>query len=96
MEAAADPLAAARPVSAAHARAAPRGTSRSPPPLSCPQCLQLYAPAVPWSSVDACAGGGLGHRLMHANAAMTRALSPAHLHVPWVTFDGVKGSALQG
>eukprot|EP00066_Takifugu_rubripes_P008304 XP_003974405.1 PREDICTED: gamma-interferon-inducible lysosomal thiol reductase-like isoform X1 [Takifugu rubripes] len=64
MEAAADPLTAARP------------------------CLQLYAPSVSWSTLDSCVKGGLGHRLMHANAAMTRALSPAHLHVPWVTFNG--------
>lgn len=34
--------------------------------------------------------GGLGRRLMLANAAMTRALSPAHTHLPWVTFNGVK------
>lgn len=59
-----------------------------PVPLS--QCLQLYAPSVSWSTLDSCVKGGLGHRLMHANAAMTRALSPAHLHVPWVTFNGVK------
>ncbi|XP_034737142.1 gamma-interferon-inducible lysosomal thiol reductase [Etheostoma cragini] len=51
-------------------------------------CLQLYAPAVSWSSVDACLKGGLGRKLMHANAAMTRALNPPHTHVPWVTFNG--------
>ncbi|XP_058495259.1 gamma-interferon-inducible lysosomal thiol reductase-like [Solea solea] len=51
-------------------------------------CLQLYAPAVSWSSVDSCVTNGLGDRLMHANAAMTRALKPPHTHVPWVTFNG--------
>nr|XP_046246888.1 gamma-interferon-inducible lysosomal thiol reductase-like [Scatophagus argus] len=51
-------------------------------------CLQLYAPSVPWASVDSCLKGRLGHQLMHANAAMTRALNPAHTHVPWVTFNG--------
>ncbi|XP_061594561.1 gamma-interferon-inducible lysosomal thiol reductase-like [Cololabis saira] len=51
-------------------------------------CLQLYAPSVSWSSVDACVKGDLGYRLMQANAAMTRALNPAHTHVPWVTFNG--------
>lgn len=59
-------------------------------PVLLSQCLQLYAPSVSWATLDACVTGGLGHRLMHANAAMTRALSPAHLHVPWVTFNGVK------
>lgn len=59
-------------------------------PVLLPQCLQLYAPSISWSTLDSCVKGGLGHRLMHANAAMTRALSPAHLHVPWVTFNGVK------
>ncbi|KAM9831496.1 gamma-interferon-inducible lysosomal thiol reductase-like [Neosynchiropus ocellatus] len=51
-------------------------------------CLQLYAPSVSWKSVETCASGGLGRRLMHANAARTRGLTPAHTHVPWVTFDG--------
>ncbi|XP_074523762.1 gamma-interferon-inducible lysosomal thiol reductase [Halichoeres trimaculatus] len=51
-------------------------------------CLQLYAPSVSWSSVDSCVKRGQGNQLMHANAAMTRALSPAHTHVPWVTFNG--------
>ncbi|AWP10764.1 putative gamma-interferon-inducible lysosomal thiol reductase-like isoform 7 [Scophthalmus maximus] len=51
-------------------------------------CLQLYAPSVSWSSVDSCVNKGLGYRLMHANAVMTRALNPAHTHVPWVTFNG--------
>lgn len=59
-------------------------------PVLLSQCLQLYAPSVSWSTLESCVKGGLGHRLMHANAAMTRALSPAHLHVPWVTFNGVK------
>uniref|UniRef100_G3NZR6 Gamma-interferon-inducible lysosomal thiol reductase n=1 Tax=Gasterosteus aculeatus aculeatus TaxID=481459 RepID=G3NZR6_GASAC len=48
----------------------------------------LYAPAVSWSSVDACSRGGLGRQLMHAYAAMTRALHPAHTHVPWLTVNG--------
>ncbi|KAM7012899.1 gamma-interferon-inducible lysosomal thiol reductase-like [Tautogolabrus adspersus] len=51
-------------------------------------CVQLYAPSVSWSSVDLCVKGLMGNQLMHANAAMTRALSPAHTHVPWVTFNG--------
>uniref|UniRef100_A0A3Q3WLQ1 Gamma-interferon-inducible lysosomal thiol reductase n=1 Tax=Mola mola TaxID=94237 RepID=A0A3Q3WLQ1_MOLML len=51
-------------------------------------CLQLYAPSVSWSTVNSCVEGSLGYRLMHANAAMTRALNPAHTHVPWVTFNG--------
>uniref|UniRef100_H3CXW0 Gamma-interferon-inducible lysosomal thiol reductase n=1 Tax=Tetraodon nigroviridis TaxID=99883 RepID=H3CXW0_TETNG len=48
-------------------------------------CLQLFSPSVSWSALDACVKGGLGRRLMLANAAMTRALSPAHTHLPWVT-----------
>uniref|UniRef100_A0A7N8XFP8 Gamma-interferon-inducible lysosomal thiol reductase n=1 Tax=Mastacembelus armatus TaxID=205130 RepID=A0A7N8XFP8_9TELE len=51
-------------------------------------CLQLYAPSVSWSSVDSCVKGGLGYQLMHANAVITRALNPAHTHIPWVTFNG--------
>ncbi|XP_030289487.1 gamma-interferon-inducible lysosomal thiol reductase [Sparus aurata] len=51
-------------------------------------CLQLYAPSVSWSTVDSCVKGGLGNQLMRDNAAMTRALNPAHTHVPWVTFNG--------
>uniref|UniRef100_A0A3Q0RVC2 Gamma-interferon-inducible lysosomal thiol reductase n=1 Tax=Amphilophus citrinellus TaxID=61819 RepID=A0A3Q0RVC2_AMPCI len=51
-------------------------------------CLQLYAPSVPWSRVDSCVKGDLGYQLMHANALMTRALNPAHTHVPWITFSG--------
>ncbi|XP_068175934.1 gamma-interferon-inducible lysosomal thiol reductase-like [Antennarius striatus] len=51
-------------------------------------CVQLYAPAVSWSSVDSCLKGDLGHQLMRANAALTRALTPTHTHVPWVTFSG--------
>ncbi|KAM9385787.1 gamma-interferon-inducible lysosomal thiol reductase-like [Pholidichthys leucotaenia] len=52
------------------------------------RCLQLYAPSVPWSRVNSCVKGRNGNQLMHFNAAMTRALSPAHTHVPWVTFNG--------
>ncbi|CAB1421897.1 unnamed protein product [Pleuronectes platessa] len=51
-------------------------------------CLQLYAPSVSWASVDSCVKTGLGDRLMHTNAVMTRALNPPHTHVPWVTFNG--------
>uniref|UniRef100_A0A096LWL4 IFI30 lysosomal thiol reductase b n=1 Tax=Poecilia formosa TaxID=48698 RepID=A0A096LWL4_POEFO len=51
-------------------------------------CLQLYAPSVSWVTVDACATGRLGYKLMHGYAVMTRALNPAHTHVPWVTIDG--------
>ncbi|XP_057696272.1 gamma-interferon-inducible lysosomal thiol reductase-like isoform X2 [Corythoichthys intestinalis] len=51
-------------------------------------CLQMHAPAVSWVSVDSCVKGGLGRKLMHDNAVMTRALSPPHTHVPWVTFNG--------
>lgn len=51
-------------------------------------CLRLYAPAVSWSSLDSCVNGPMGLQLMHRNAAMTRALSPAPSHVPWVTFNG--------
>ncbi|XP_076009218.1 gamma-interferon-inducible lysosomal thiol reductase [Genypterus blacodes] len=51
-------------------------------------CLQLYAPNVSWSSVDACSKGNLGYELMHNNAVMTRALNPAHTHVPWLTING--------
>ncbi|KAM3620395.1 uncharacterized protein V6R79_022479 [Siganus canaliculatus] len=51
-------------------------------------CLQLFAPSISWSSVDSCLRGPLGFQLMHANAAMTRALNPPHKHVPWVTFNG--------
>lgn len=54
------------------------------------QCLRLYAPSVPWSRVDSCVKGDLGYQLMRANALMTRALNPAHTHVPWITFNGVK------
>uniref|UniRef100_A0A3B5LD91 Gamma-interferon-inducible lysosomal thiol reductase n=1 Tax=Xiphophorus couchianus TaxID=32473 RepID=A0A3B5LD91_9TELE len=52
-------------------------------------CLQLYAPSVSWAAVDACVTGRLGYKLMHGYAVMTRALNPAHTHVPWVTIDGV-------
>ncbi|KAM4574157.1 gamma-interferon-inducible lysosomal thiol reductase isoform 2-T2 [Fundulus diaphanus] len=51
-------------------------------------CLQLYAPSVSWATVDDCVTGRLGYELMHDYAVMTRALNPAHTHVPWVTFDG--------
>uniref|UniRef100_M3ZJV9 Gamma-interferon-inducible lysosomal thiol reductase n=2 Tax=Xiphophorus maculatus TaxID=8083 RepID=M3ZJV9_XIPMA len=51
-------------------------------------CLQLYAPSVSWAAVDACVTGRLGYKLMHGYAVMTRALNPAHTHVPWVTIDG--------
>ncbi|XP_059197340.1 gamma-interferon-inducible lysosomal thiol reductase-like [Centropristis striata] len=51
-------------------------------------CLQLFSPSVSWSRVDSCLNGALGHQLIHANAAKTRALGPAHTHVPWVTFNG--------
>ncbi|KAM4629854.1 gamma-interferon-inducible lysosomal thiol reductase [Polymixia lowei] len=51
-------------------------------------CLHLYAPSVSWASVDSCVTGQQGFKLMHNNALMTRALSPAHTHVPWVTFNG--------
>ncbi|XP_033936579.1 gamma-interferon-inducible lysosomal thiol reductase-like isoform X2 [Pseudochaenichthys georgianus] len=51
-------------------------------------CLQLYAPSVSWARVSSCVTGDLGNQLMHANAVMTRALSPTHTHVPWVTFYG--------
>ncbi|KAM6921893.1 gamma-interferon-inducible lysosomal thiol reductase-like [Xenentodon cancila] len=51
-------------------------------------CVQLYAPSVSWSSIDSCVNGDLGYHLMHANAVMTRALNPAHTHVPWVTLNG--------
>ncbi|KAF3835279.1 hypothetical protein F7725_027837 [Dissostichus mawsoni] len=60
-------------------------------------CLQLYAPSVSWARVSSCVTGDLGNQLMHANAVMTRALSPAHTHVPWVTFyGGVKPPACNG
>uniref|UniRef100_A0A3B5LB22 Gamma-interferon-inducible lysosomal thiol reductase n=1 Tax=Xiphophorus couchianus TaxID=32473 RepID=A0A3B5LB22_9TELE len=52
------------------------------------KCLQLYAPSVSWAAVDACVTGRLGYKLMHGYAVMTRALNPAHTHVPWVTIDG--------
>uniref|UniRef100_A0A7N6BE75 Gamma-interferon-inducible lysosomal thiol reductase n=1 Tax=Anabas testudineus TaxID=64144 RepID=A0A7N6BE75_ANATE len=51
-------------------------------------CLELYAPSVSWSSVVSCVRGALGYQLMHSNAVMTRALNPAHTHIPWVTFNG--------
>ncbi|PWA21159.1 hypothetical protein CCH79_00009379, partial [Gambusia affinis] len=51
-------------------------------------CLQLYAPSISWAAVDACVTGRLGYKLMHDYAVMTRALNPAHTHVPWVTIDG--------
>ncbi|XP_056132416.1 gamma-interferon-inducible lysosomal thiol reductase isoform X2 [Lampris incognitus] len=52
------------------------------------ECLQLYAPSVSWASVASCVNGEQGFKLMHNNAIMTRALSPAHTHVPWATIDG--------
>lgn len=60
------------------------------------QCLELYAPSVSWSSVVSCVRGALGYQLMHSNAVMTRALNPAHTHIPWVTFNGVKHWWLSG
>lgn len=60
--------------------------------LSCflPQCLELYAPSLSWSSVESCSQGELGKQLMHANGKMTRALNPRHTYVPWVTINGVQ------
>ncbi|KAL7866720.1 hypothetical protein AOLI_G00145340 [Acnodon oligacanthus] len=54
-----------------------------------PSCLQLYAPSVEWGTIESCVKGGLGHILMHENGVKTQSLSPAHTHVPWVTFNGV-------
>uniref|UniRef100_A0A671PF52 Gamma-interferon-inducible lysosomal thiol reductase n=1 Tax=Sinocyclocheilus anshuiensis TaxID=1608454 RepID=A0A671PF52_9TELE len=55
-------------------------------------CLQLYAPFVKWQTIESCTRGELGHRLMHQNAVKTQALKPAHTHVPWITFNGVRPS----
>uniref|UniRef100_A0A8C1L2H3 Gamma-interferon-inducible lysosomal thiol reductase n=1 Tax=Cyprinus carpio TaxID=7962 RepID=A0A8C1L2H3_CYPCA len=51
-------------------------------------CLQLFAPFVKWQTIESCTRGEFGHRLMHQNAVKTQALKPAHLHVPWITFNG--------
>uniref|UniRef100_A0A8C5NH14 Gamma-interferon-inducible lysosomal thiol reductase n=1 Tax=Gouania willdenowi TaxID=441366 RepID=A0A8C5NH14_GOUWI len=51
-------------------------------------CIQMFSPSLSWSTVDSCVRGSLGKQLMHDNAVMTRALNPAHRHIPWVTFNG--------
>ncbi|XP_062306311.1 gamma-interferon-inducible lysosomal thiol reductase [Osmerus eperlanus] len=51
-------------------------------------CLQLHDPSMAWNDITSCVKGELGHKLMYENALTTRALNPAHTHVPWVTFNG--------
>ncbi|XP_063058081.1 gamma-interferon-inducible lysosomal thiol reductase [Engraulis encrasicolus] len=52
-------------------------------------CLLLFAPSIKWETISTCIRGPLGRTLIHQNAAKTRALTPPHNHVPWVTFNGV-------
>uniref|UniRef100_A0A671PF57 Gamma-interferon-inducible lysosomal thiol reductase n=1 Tax=Sinocyclocheilus anshuiensis TaxID=1608454 RepID=A0A671PF57_9TELE len=47
---------------------------------------------LPLTTIESCTRGELGHRLMHQNAVKTQALKPAHTHVPWITFNGVRPS----
>ncbi|XP_012675625.1 gamma-interferon-inducible lysosomal thiol reductase [Clupea harengus] len=58
-------------------------------------CLQLFAPSVRWENISSCVRGPLGRSLIHENAAKTRALNPAHTHVPWVTFNGMYTDELE-
>ncbi|KAM6962508.1 gamma-interferon-inducible lysosomal thiol reductase [Aplochiton taeniatus] len=51
-------------------------------------CLLLYAPSVTWEEISNCEKGEQGYKLMHYYADMTKDLSPAHTHVPWITFNG--------
>ncbi|CAL1579210.1 unnamed protein product [Knipowitschia caucasica] len=58
-------------------------------------CVELYAPQLPWDRLADCVKGDLGNQLMHENAKKTKALSPPHTSVPWVTVDGVHTEELQ-
>ncbi|KAA0707911.1 Gamma-interferon-inducible lysosomal thiol reductase [Triplophysa tibetana] len=55
---------------------------------SAKSCLEQCAPFVKWATIESCAAGDLGHRLMHENAMKTQALKPEHTYVPWITFNG--------
>lgn len=52
-------------------------------------CLQLYAPALPWSSVQSCVNGSKGPQLMTRNTRLGRVRTPAPAHLPWLTFNGI-------
>ncbi|XP_047445041.1 gamma-interferon-inducible lysosomal thiol reductase [Mugil cephalus] len=58
-------------------------------------CAGVYDPKLDWGKVMSCVNGDLGNQLMHQNALDTKALSPAHQYVPWVTVNGEHTEELQ-
>ncbi|KAF7665487.1 hypothetical protein LDENG_00141260 [Lucifuga dentata] len=58
-------------------------------------CVELYSPQLEWGRIMSCVNGDLGNQLMHQNALKTKALSPPHNFVPWVTVNGEHTDELQ-
>lgn len=58
-------------------------------------CVEMYAPELSYGKLWSCVTGDLGNQIMHQNALKTKALSPPHTFVPWVTVNGVHTDELQ-